>query len=161
TYVSAIRTGEPRALAESQGLRWDQMLWNAVCASTGGAIAAARAALNEGVAGSLSSGLHHAKRAHGFGYCTFNGLALPALDALRLGAGRILILDFDAHCGGGTHALLGDEHRVVQADIAVCRYDEYVPRWANRLEIISDASHYLRAVEAMLAYVERTGSYDL
>jgi hypothetical protein len=46
----------------------------------------------------------------GAGFCTFNGLALAALAALDLGAKRVLVLDLDAHCGGGTHELLG-RHR--------------------------------------------------
>lgn len=34
-YVRAVRTGEPRSLAESNGLGWDAGLWTAVCASNG------------------------------------------------------------------------------------------------------------------------------
>jgi acetoin utilization deacetylase AcuC-like enzyme len=117
--------------------------------------------LREGVAGSLSSGLHHAKRNNGDGYCTFNGLALAALDALAQGAGRVLILDFDAHCGGGTHALLGDDPHICHVDIAVSAYDNYKPANANRLELVRDAARYISTVEDMLAYVERAGTFDL
>jgi acetoin utilization deacetylase AcuC-like enzyme len=160
-YVIAVRIGEPRTLAESQDFRWDPMLWTAVCASTGGAIAAVRAALSEGVAGSLSSGLHHAKRDRGDGYCTFNGLALAALDALAQGANRVLILDFDAHCGGGTHALVRDNSCILHIDIAVSTYDEYAPANANRLELVQEAPRYIPAVNEMLAYVEQAGTHDL
>ena len=61
-YIGAVETGVPRDLAESQGFEWDAGLWPMVLASNGGAVAAARAALEQGVAGSLSSGLHHARR---------------------------------------------------------------------------------------------------
>src|SRR5687768_495720 len=44
-YVEAVRTGEPRALAESQSFDWDPGLWRMVCATNGGAVAAALAAL--------------------------------------------------------------------------------------------------------------------
>src|SRR5262249_23108808 len=81
-YVSAIETGIPRALAESQGFAWDRGLWPMVLASNGGAVAAALAALEQGVAGSLSSGLHHARRGSGAGFCTFNGLVIAARAAL-------------------------------------------------------------------------------
>src|SRR5207344_3053498 len=99
-YVQAVKTGEPLRLAQSQGFTWDPGLWPMVLASNGGAVAAAAAALEQGVAGSLSSGLHHARRARGSGFCTFNGLAIAAREALAAGAGAILILDLDAHCGG-------------------------------------------------------------
>ena len=75
-----------------------------VLSSNGGAVAAGLAALEHGVAGSLSSGLHHARREKGAGFCTFNGLVIAAREALTAGARSVLILDFDAHCGGGTRS---------------------------------------------------------
>jgi acetoin utilization deacetylase AcuC-like enzyme len=109
-YVAAVRTGKPRHSAESQGFGWDAQLFPMVLTSNGGAVAAARAALaGERVAGSLSSGLHHARRAYGAGFCTFNGLAIAARAAMAAGARSVLILDLDAHCGGGTHSLISDE----------------------------------------------------
>lgn len=160
-YVDAVRTGEPRELAESQDFVWDPQLWTMVCASTGGVIAAARAARRDGVAGSLSSGLHHARRATGAGYCTFNGLALAALDALAQGARSALVLDLDAHCGGGTHSLLADDSRVQLADVSVSDFDQYQPAGANRLTLVEDAARYLPEIERMLAAVERDEPYDL
>jgi acetoin utilization deacetylase AcuC-like enzyme len=160
-YVDAVRTGEPRELAESQGFVWDPLLWTMVCASTGGVIAAARDARRDGVAGSLSSGLHHARRAHGAGYCTFNGLALAALDALAQGARSVLVLDLDAHCGGGTHSLLAHDPRVQHADIAVSDYDRYLPEGAHRLTLVENAARYLPAIERMLSDLERDEPYDL
>ena len=92
-YVDAVITGEPASLARSQGFTWGPRLFPAVAASTGGVIAAAREA---GISGSLSSGLHHARRGRGSGYCTFNGLAIAAKDAIRRGVPSVLILDFEA-----------------------------------------------------------------
>ena len=78
-YVDAVRKGHPRELAESQGFHWDPALWEMVCTSNGGVMAAAIEALRtHRVSGLLSSGLHHARRARGAGYCTFNGLILAA-----------------------------------------------------------------------------------
>ncbi len=160
-YIQAVKTGEPRELAESQGFEWDSRLWSAVCASTGGAIAAARAALSDGMAGSLSSGLHHARRGYGAGFCTFNGLALAALDALDRGARSVLILDLDAHCGGGTHSLLGEHPDVRIADVAVSPFDHYAPAGDNRLEMVREASRYIPTIERLLTAMERAEKYDL
>jgi acetoin utilization deacetylase AcuC-like enzyme len=149
-YVEAVRTGEPRNLAESQRFAWDPGLWPMVRASNGGVVAAAHAALQDGVAGSLSSGLHHARRNRGHGYCTFNGLVLAARAALAAGAREVLILDFDAHCGGGTAKLISREPRVWQADLSVCRFDAYEPSERCWSELIRDGANYLPAIEQML-----------
>jgi acetoin utilization deacetylase AcuC-like enzyme len=96
-----------------------------VLASNGGVVAAARDALRHGLAGSLSSGLHHARRGFGAGFCTFNGLVIAAREALAAGAESILILDLDAHCGGGTASLIASEPHIWQADISVDGFDYY------------------------------------
>jgi acetoin utilization deacetylase AcuC-like enzyme len=151
-YVRAVERGEPRERAETQGFVWDPGLWSMVCASSGGAVAAALEALRtKTVTGSLSSGLHHARRARGAGFCTFNGLALAARAALSRGATRILIVDLDAHCGGGTHELLGADERIVQVDVSVDPFDGYRPSAHNQLELVTEARRYLGAVEKRLA----------
>jgi acetoin utilization deacetylase AcuC-like enzyme len=124
-YIRAVETGVSRELAESQGFTWDANLWPMVLASNGGAVAASLAALEQGVAGSLSSGLHHARRGRGAGFCTFNGLVSAARAALTAGARSVLILDFDAHCGGGTRSLIEDDPRIWQIDVSVSRFDGY------------------------------------
>jgi acetoin utilization deacetylase AcuC-like enzyme len=156
-YIRAVETGVPRRLAESQGFPWDAGLWPMVRASNGGAVAAALAALRSGVAGSLSSGLHHARRERGAGYCTFNGLAVAAREALAAGAASVLILDLDAHCGGGTASLIAEEPRLWQVDVSVCDFDGYASGERVRLRIVRDSDEYLGAIERALEDVRRTG----
>lgn len=145
-YVDAVLTGEPRWLASSSGLDWDQGFATAVLASTGGCIAAAEAAWPHGVAGSLSSGLHHARRDRGEGYCTVNGVALAALTFADLGAERVLVLDLDAHCGGGTADILGRDDRFTQLDVSTNHFDHYQPSGTSTLDVVEDADHYLTAI---------------
>lgn len=154
-YVEAVQTGLPRGLAESQGFDWDAGLWPMVLASNGGAVAAALAALGSGVSGSLSSGLHHARRERGVGYCTFNGLVLAAREALAAGAGSVLILDLDAHCGGGTASLIAEEPRIWQLDISVCDFDSYESRERATLRMVREAGEYLGEIERGLHDVQR------
>ena len=165
-YVEAIRTGRPRALAESQGFAWDPGLGPMVLASNGGVVAAALEALGGatgGVAGSLSSGLHHARRDEGAGFCTFNGLALAAHAAFDEGARSVLVLDFDAHCGGGTHDLLGGDARVEQLDVAVSSFDRYGAGSGGpgddsfRLFLERRAADYLPTIERELDAIARSG----
>ena len=150
-YVDAVRTGEPRRLAESQGFAWDAGLWPMVLASNGGVLAAARAARGQGVAGALASGLHHARREHGAGFCTFNGLAIAAHTLLAEGVRRILIVDLDAHCGGGTHSLIEGVAGLRQLDIAVDAFDHYSPAAGNTLDLLDAATDYLPTLRRRLA----------
>lgn len=150
-YVSAVRDGTPRNLAESNGFPWDAGLWSMVCASNGGAVAAALHALESGgTAGSLSSGLHHARRDRGNGFCTFNGIALAARAAVTAGAGRILIIDLDAHCGGGTFDLLASDPTIRQIDLAVSPFDWYGGNDRMQLDFIQDPKDYLPTLRSRL-----------
>lgn len=162
TYVNAVQSGHPQQLAESQGFDWDHGLWPMVLASNGGAVAAALTALEEGVAGSLSSGLHHAKYASGLGFCTFNGLAISAKAALDAGAKSVLILDLDAHCGGGTASLIAGDERIRQCDISVDSFDRYTSSDQSHLEIIRSADDYLLAIRRALdETITNWGNFDL
>ena len=157
TYIDAVRTGEPAHLAGSNGIGWDAGLWASVTASTGGVVAAARSARRTGSAGSLSSGLHHAKQATGDGFCTFNGLAVAATLALEEGAGRVLVIDLDAHCGGGTAELLGGDPRVVAIDIATSPFDGYAEPAGWSLDLVLDPDIYLPTLRARLATIDTDG----
>jgi acetoin utilization deacetylase AcuC-like enzyme len=161
-YILSVQTGLPRGLAESQGFSWDRGLWPMVLASNGGAVAAGLAALENGVAGSLSSGLHHARGGSGAGFCTFNGLAIAAREALAAGAGSVLILDLDAHCGGGTASLIANEPRIWQIDVSVSRYDSYSSSDRIRLDIVGESRDYLPTVRRRLDEADRQGlHFDL
>jgi acetoin utilization deacetylase AcuC-like enzyme len=161
-YVRAIETGVPRDLADSQGFTWDAGLWPMVLASNGGVVAAARFALERGVAGSLSSGLHHARYGKGLGFCTFNGLVIAACEALRAGAKSVLILDLDAHCGGGTASLIARNERLWQIDVSVSPYDSYPASDRLWLDIIEEGPLYIPAIERRLSEADRRGlDFDL
>lgn len=106
-YVQAVRTGEPRELAESQKFPWSQGFANSVRLTNGAAIEAVSRALDEGVAAALASGYHHAHADHGEGFCTFNGLVIALEHARAAGrVARALIVDLDLHYGNGTASLL-------------------------------------------------------
>jgi acetoin utilization deacetylase AcuC-like enzyme len=157
-YVNAVETGKPRHKAESQGFTWDPGLWPMVQTSNGGVVAAALAAMKDGVAGSLSSGLHHARFDRGSGFCTFNGLVLAARAALDAGAKSVLILDLDAHCGGGTASMIAGEPRIQQRDVSVSAFDFFEPDDQCTLALPVHANDYLPAIRAQL---DLPGEFDL
>ena len=80
--------------------------------ATAGTVLAARLALRYGIACNAAGGSHHARRAQGAGFCTFNDVAVASLVLLAEGAAEnILIVDLDVHQGDGTADILKDEPR--------------------------------------------------
>ena len=161
-YVEAILTGSPSDLADSNGLGvWTADLARSVVWSTGGVVSAVERALKcRTNVGSASSGLHHARYASGQGFCTFNGLVVAAKRALEMGAGRVLILDLDAHCGGGTASLIDGVSGIEQVDVSVSSYDSYSPTENSKLTMSSDKT-YLHDVVNSLAEIDRAQSFDV
>lgn len=125
-YIAAVRSGEPRALAESQKFPWSPELYPSVCLTSGGCLAAARQALRDGASAALASGFHHACADHGEGFCTFNGLVVTADALLAAGeANRVAVLDMDLHYGNGTAQLAASRPHLFAVSIYGNDY------WAN------------------------------
>ena len=71
--------------------------------ATAGTVMAARLALSGGIACNTAGGSHHARRAQGAGFCTFNDVAVAAHLLLADGeVSRVLVIDLDVHQGDGT-----------------------------------------------------------
>ena len=149
-YVDAILNGTQSHTAAGD---WSPALRDSVLASTGGMRSAVGEALHTGRSGSLSSGLHHASASHGQGFCVFNGLALAARIALD-SVGVVGVLDLDAHCGGGTASILGDDPRVRIADVSVSSFDSWSSKQArHHTAMIHKAENYLPAVDVALEHL--------
>jgi len=161
-YVRAVQTGKPSGLAESQGFEWDPNIPSMAIAHSAGLVAAVDEVMTSasGVSGSLSSGLHHARQDHGAGYCTFNGLAVAATNAIDQGAERILVLDFDAHCGGGTRSMTSSD-QVVQIDVSTVMFDRWQPSAPHDSLTDSGPDSYLGDIAAALRQASQAGAFDL
>jgi acetoin utilization deacetylase AcuC-like enzyme len=107
-WVERVRDGRlERRETLALGLPWSPQLVERARRATGATIAAARAALEDGVAANLGGGTHHAFAHVGRGFCVFNDV-VTALRVLRASGEvrRVLVVDVDVHQGDGTHALL-------------------------------------------------------
>lgn len=144
-YIQALKTGNPKGLAMSSGFEWGESTYDFALSHTHGVVSAVKSVIDfGGRAGTLSSGLHHASPLSGSGFCTINGLAVGSLYAV-LNNRKAIILDFDAHCGGGTMDHINrmteneqiNDGDIVQIDLSVSGFDKYVPRIPT---------HYMRLV---------------
>ena len=161
-YIEAVRTGTPFKLASGNGFPWEAGLWRAVTRSTGGVVEAGLDAWKSGRnTGSLSCGLHHARHDRGAAFCTFNGLALAAHTVLAAGAKRVLILDLDAHGGGGTHDIVGSIPEIVHVDIATCDFDRHPGKAPSSYDWVQSAKNYLPTISRRLGEVLAAGPIDL
>jgi acetoin utilization deacetylase AcuC-like enzyme len=112
-YVEAAVSGAlDRRLIRALGLPWSREMVTSALAGVGGTLAAARAALADGVAVNLGGGTHHAGTRRCAGFCLFNDLAITSRALLAEGAvPRLLVLDLDVHQGDGTAEMLAGEPR--------------------------------------------------
>ena len=118
-YVSAVVEGELSAAAQREiGFPWSVFMVERSRRSVGATIAAARAALREGVAANLAGGTHHASADKGGGYCVFNDIAVAARlmqaewHRTRHSLLRVAVVDLDVHQGNGTAAIFQDDPTV-------------------------------------------------
>lgn len=95
------------------GLPWSKALAIRSRLAVQGTINAAIMALQDGIAGNIAGGTHHAMADYGEGFCVFNDVAV-AVHVLQKSfwAQKILIIDCDVHQGNGTAKLLGDNPNV-------------------------------------------------
>lgn len=116
-FVDAVLHGHLSAAAQREiGFPWTPSVASRSRRSVGATIAAARAALAEGVAANMAGGTHHAYADKGSGYCVFNDVAV-ATRLLQTEWARehrqqlqVLVIDLDVHQGNGTAAIFqGDD----------------------------------------------------
>jgi acetoin utilization deacetylase AcuC-like enzyme len=104
---SGLSAAEQRRL----GLPWSEALWQRSRLASAGTLLAARSALENGIAGNLAGGTHHAFADHGEGFCVLNDVAI-AIRELQAETviERAAVIDLDVHQGNGTAAIFeGDD----------------------------------------------------
>src|SRR5439155_6369197 len=71
------------------------------------------------------------------------------------------ILDLDAHCGGGTHELVGANPGAWQVDVAVYPFDVYTPGSRHTFDLVTQARNYLPTITRRLeALPNRAPAFD-
>lgn len=113
-YSKGIMSGnlEYRELRKL-GLPWSTGLARRSRLAVQGTINAALMALQDGVAGNIAGGTHHAMPDYGEGFCVFNDVAV-AIKVLQqsMWANNILVIDCDVHQGNGTAEIFRNDENV-------------------------------------------------
>jgi acetoin utilization deacetylase AcuC-like enzyme len=114
-YLSKLAQGTlSRQEERRMGLPWSTRLVYRSRLAVQGTLNAALMALEDGVAGNLAGGTHHAFPDHGEGFCVLNDVAV-AIRVLQRSCWvrRVLIIDLDVHQGNGNAAFFADDTHVV------------------------------------------------
>ncbi|MEX0906302.1 MAG: histone deacetylase [Balneolaceae bacterium] len=110
-YAHGVWTGElSRKEIRRMGLPWSFELAVRSRLAVQGTINAGIMALQDGIAGNLAGGTHHAMPDFGEGFCVYNDVAV-AIHVLKQAkwTNNVLVIDCDVHQGNGTAEIFKDE----------------------------------------------------
>ncbi len=113
-YSDGVMSGQlDKQEVRRLGLPWSGGLAVRSRLAVQGTINAALMALQDGIAGNLAGGTHHAMPGYGEGFCVFNDVAV-AINVLRqsMWARNILVIDCDVHQGNGTASIFRNNEEV-------------------------------------------------
>jgi acetoin utilization deacetylase AcuC-like enzyme len=113
-YLDKLAEGRLEPVeARRIGVPWSRPLWRRSRLAAQGTVDAAGAALQDGLAGNLAGGTHHAFPGHGEGFCVLNDVAVAIRVLQRDRAiASALVVDLDVHQGNGTAAIFEDDREV-------------------------------------------------
>jgi acetoin utilization deacetylase AcuC-like enzyme len=165
-YLRRVKHGE---LTEKElrriGFPWSPQMVERSRRSSGATIAAARAALCDGMAVNLAGGTHHAFADRGEGYCVFNDAAIAARTMQAEGlARRVVIIDCDVHQGNGTAKIFENDPSVFTFSIHGAKNFPFHKETSDLdVALIDDADDatYLAALREALPVVLDRAEADL
>lgn len=120
SYLIKVIEGTLSAQEQREiGFPWSVQMVERSRRSAGATVAAAKTALQEGIAANLAGGTHHAYRDTGSGFCVFNdsAIAARALQKEINSSLKVAVLDLDVHQGNGTAAILQNDDSIFTLSI--------------------------------------------
>jgi acetoin utilization deacetylase AcuC-like enzyme len=111
-YVDSLATLAGKAGRLDPDTAISPRSWDAAMLGAGGAVQAVESVMSGAAANAFVWARppgHHAETRTAMGFCLFNNVAVAAAAGRRLGAERVLIVDWDVHHGNGTQHMF--EHR--------------------------------------------------
>lgn len=165
-YVDRVFAGKLSAAEIRRiGFPWSEKMAERSRRSTGATLAAARAALTDGVSANLAGGTHHAGPDWGEGYCVFNDAAVTLRVLRNEGAiQRAVVIDCDVHQGNGTAAILAGDHQLLTYSIHGDKnfpLRKFPSDWDIPVDDGANDEVYLAILEDSLNKVFDSGHFDL
>ena len=120
SYLIKVIEGTLSAQEQREiGFPWSTQMVERSRRSAGATVAAAKTALQEGIAANLAGGTHHAYRDTGSGFCVFNDSAIAArtLQKEIIPSLKVAVIDLDVHQGNGTAAILQNDDSIFTLSI--------------------------------------------
>ncbi|MBU3626543.1 histone deacetylase [Polynucleobacter sp. JS-Safj-400b-B2] len=120
SYLIKVIEGKLSPLEQREiGFPWSEQMVERSRRSAGATVAAAKTALQEGIAANLAGGTHHAYRDTGSGFCVFNDSAIAArtLQKEVSSSLKIAVIDLDVHQGNGTASILQNDESIFTLSI--------------------------------------------
>jgi len=113
-YLWKLDTGNLSPAEERRlGIPWTEPLWRRSRLAVSGTVNAGLMALEDGCAGNLAGGTHHAFPDHGQGFCVLNDVAIAIRRMTADGRiRRALVVDLDVHQGNGTASIFEPDDAV-------------------------------------------------
>ena len=120
SYLIKVIEGKLSSQEQKEiGFPWSEQMVERSRRSAGATIAAAKIALQEGIAANLAGGTHHAYRDTGSGFCVFNDTAIAARTLQKEVSQhlKIAVIDLDVHQGNGTASILQNDDSIFTLSI--------------------------------------------
>ena len=173
SYIDAVVNGQLTAQQQREiGFPWSFEMVERSKRSVGATIAACSLAFQEGIAGNLAGGTHHAYADKGSGFCVFNDVAvaarvmqmewarqhLPCQQELK-----IAIIDLDVHQGNGSAAIFQNDASVWTLSLHGETNFPFSKELSNQDIALADGCTdelYLLALESALKHLEQEFDAD-
>ncbi|MCX2723649.1 histone deacetylase [Roseibium salinum] len=165
-YVDQVFSSNvPDRIAREIGFPMRQDIALRARCATGGTVLTCYLAMEHGLAYNTAGGSHHARRAHGAGFCVFNDVAVAIRVMQADGAIRkALVIDLDVHQGDGTADIFRGDPDVFTFSMHSER-NYPVRKIASHLDVglpdgTADAA-YMRRLEEILPVLLERESWDI
>ncbi len=158
--LKSYKSGLPKKLSESSGLRWNKNFNSYVVNTAHCATESFREAMRSGRSFAITSGGHHAEYETGKGFGPINNMIIAARELVfKKELDKVAILDLDVHFANGTHSLVVEDN-IISTDLWKFRLAKwkYTQNNKNIYHLkVSNSKDYFSKLEKMFSRIKNFG----